>query len=339
MPLSTSEDFLYDTIKGLLTMTGGALGAGSGLLSGGTTSIPGAIVGAGLGGGMGESIKNYAKANQNIPVNLEDILKAIPVGASQEAGGQMIGKGLGYAANKIIDKAAPVSNAVQEILSSLKKSPTGKLETVFHGSAGSPIPNPVAQSNFSLGGQVFHTTPEQYVAEDFANLRKYRDAPSFEEAAKVPAFINEYYQKIVPELHLNYNSATQIGKQLGLSLPQAEEAMSAALPRGEYRLWPEILKQRAQEPSFVVPDEITEIGQQAADILKNQGIRRLSKAADVGPEIYNWHPEQDLFHKPTWDYALRQEQGQNDLNQLGKEAAQALINSFSTSLANTPRSK
>ncbi len=339
MPLSTSEEALYDLIKGALTMTGGAIGGGSGFLGGaGLGAIPGAVVGAGLGGGMGESIKNYAKANQGIPVNLEDILKAIPGGAAAELGGQALGKGLGYVAKKVIDKAAPTSRAVQELISSLKKSPSGKLETVYHGGTEA-IPNPVAKSNFSLGGQVFHTTPEQYVADQFAYLRSHRDAPSFEEAAKVPGIVNEYYQKIVPELHLNYNSAPEIARRLGLTLPQAEEAMSAALPRGEYRLWPEILKQRAQEPSFVVPDEIQEIGQQAVDILKSQGIRRLSKEADIGPEIYNFYPEEDLFHGPTWNKKLSQEQGMNDLNRLGKEAAQKIIDSFSTSLANTPRSK
>ncbi len=336
MPLSQNEDLLYDALKAIMTMTGGGIGAGSGFLGGlGVGALPGAVAGAGLGAGAGQAIKNYAKGVQGIPAPVSDVLKAIPTGGLQELGGQALGAGLGKVANKVIDKAAPVSNAVTQLLSQFKKSPTGEFETVYHGSAGAPVPNPIAQSAFSLGGQTFHTSPEQYVADQFANLRKYKNASSFEAAESVPGYINEYYQKIVPELHLNYNSAPEIGRRLGLTLPQSEEAISAALPRGEYRLWPELLKQRAQEPSFVVPEEIQQIGQQAADILKSQGIRRLSKEADVGPEIYNWFPHEDLFHKPTLDYALKQEQGQNQFNQIGKETIQKLIESLSRPVAQT----
>ncbi len=333
------ENALYDAIKGILSLTGGTLGAGTGLLTAGTTSVPGAIAGSALGYGAGESIKNFAKQMQDEPIDVLSPVKVLPEGAAMEAGGQMIGKGLGYVAGKVIDKAAPVSSAVKELVESLKRTPEGKLAVEYHGSAGNPIPNPVPRSFTGLGGQSFYTTPEQFMAEGYAKLRRHTGAPSFEAAEKVPEFLNAYYQKEVPEAVVNLSTAPEIGARLGLTPAQINEAMKASEDY-PYQLYAEMLRQKMLGmPTELLPESIKEVGQSAADILKAQGIQRIIKRSDLGPEVINFAPQENLFHKPTIDYALKQEQGFNDLNKQGKEAVQRMIDLLSTTTARAEKGR
>ncbi len=278
-----------------------------------------------MGAGAVESIKNFAKGMQDEPAPISNIIKAIPVGVAQEAGGQMVGKGLGYVAGKVIDKAAPVSRAVQELIQDFKRNPAGKLETVYHGSTV-PIPNPLPQSQTGLGGDTFFTTTSKPMSEAFAEFRKFRE-PLRSEGIK--SVINEYYQKAVPEASLNYETAPEIGRTLGLNADQIAKAIEFAKSEGNYRLYPEMLKQRMMSQSTeTLPESLRELGQNAADVLKSAGLRRMTKVADMGPETFNWMPHEDLFHKPTIDYAMKQEIAQNDLNKMGKSALENIIRSL-----------
>jgi len=225
MPLSHGEDFLYDLIKGALAMTGGTLGAGAGGVGGaGIGAVPGAMAGSALGYGAGESIKNFAKEMQNQPIDIMSPVKVLPEGAAMEAGGQMLGKGLRYLGGKLIDKAAPTSEAVQNLINSLKRNASGKLETVFHGSTES-IPNPnISQTQTGLGGNTFYTTPLKPMAEAFAEFRKLRE-PFFNDRSKIPSVINEYYQRPVQEAALNYDTAPEIGQKLGITPDKIQKAI------------------------------------------------------------------------------------------------------------------
>lgn len=328
------EDTAFNTLKAALSMGGGVVGAGLGTpigLGPGSplTALAGGTAGSALGYGAGEGLENLYKTYNNEPVDVLAPIKALPVGAAQELGGQMIGKGLGYVAGKIIDKARPTSDAVKELVNQLKRNPEGNLAIEYHGST-IPVAEPIAKAITGLGGDTFHTTPNKGLAEFFAAARKLRD----QEFIGQPGVINEYYLREVPEARIDFDTVSDIGDKLGLSKEAIETAIQKA-GKEPFKLYSELLKQRLLSQSVEeLPVSLRDIGANAAEALKNHGIRRFVKPVDLGGmETLNWHPQEDLFYKPLLDSKIQQELTGNAANRQGKESTQLLIDLLSKAVA------
>ena len=332
------NDALFDTIKDILTVGGGTIGAGSGLLDFGATSLPGALAGAGLGRGAGEAIKNLYKQQSNQPVDTNSPYKEIPAGSEMEMGGQVGGQLLGKMANALMPKETSA-----EILSRmLAQGSEGSPRIEMHGSDIS-IPNP--QKGFVKGGskgnQVFFTTPDPEVANSFGIKSIFMNNPEkfgFNTDKFPSPVINKYAMAPVNELKLtspiSMEKASDLGQTLGLKESDINESIKNSIYNGGIdsdMLWNQYLARHAGKslPSQI-GDSVQEAGNAMVDTLKNQGYRRFSTNMDPGfgsQETVHFYPEEDLYHIGSNKFNMNPQQ------QKISSPAQDLLNQISRSLA------
>lgn len=326
--MSPAEERFYNTISDILSIGGGILGAGGGSVAPGPGNLAGGLLGAGLGKGAGESIKQFAKRMQGQEADNLEVLKAIPEGAAQEMGGQILGKTAGAIASKAIDKIKPTSNEVQELIKGLRKTEDGTPTLEYHGSYVD-IPNPKADAKTGvLGNEVFFTTENKPLANMFAEYKLIKESPFPDLQSPV---VNEYYSREgVPTIKVDRLNLYEIGERIGLTPKQVDAALKysqeySGNPLG--RVYTEMIRELGATQKPPVP--IREAGQLAADKLKSQGIEKIIKQIDIGgEEIGHFYPERNLFYKPDMDRKLKEELLNKDINRKAKTIAQSLIESL-----------
>jgi hypothetical protein len=156
------REFVAPTVEMLGAAGGGLIGAGAGtLVAPGVGTVTGAVGGAGLGYGMAKEALNLAdiyiggKAPRQGAAQVTEPVRNILEGATFEAGGRVVGQGLGYVGGKIADmrqipkqKAAEIArNALgpdlPEVLNALKAA---KGQPLTAGQAAADINSPTFQA-------------------------------------------------------------------------------------------------------------------------------------------------------------------------------------------------
>lgn len=317
------EKILYNTITGTLSVGGGILG-----------NVPG----AGLGYAGGRSIEEFAKAMQGEKADVFGGVKAIPEGMAQEMGGQIIGKTIKPIITKMMPMKKESDALAQALVNSLKRDNKGQLIKESHGSNMIVSdPKPIARTGIG-GDNVFHTTPQDEIAEMFARYSQLKHG----EYDGMPSVVNKYYvTKNSPTITLDRKNIYEVANKIGLNQEEAEVAMQGALkeapksPMG--RLYNQMLRQLAMKQD--IPLTIREAGQLAAEKLQGHGYNRLQKDLDLGgQEILNWNPEQSLVYAPKADKALaameemKQNIIDNNLSKLLADKMSNLIGNTSTRL-------
>ncbi len=292
------DDILFNTIKNILTIAGGGVGAGSGLLSAGTTSIPGALAGAGLGRGMGEGIHNLYKQQSNQPIDVLAPFKAIPEGAGMEMGGQIGGQLIG----KLAEALKPMeSQSLKDVLA----TNNGGLRQEFHGS-NVPIENP--QKGFvqtgNKGNQVFFTTPNPEVAYGMGMRRSYlsNGPEAFEAGIEPQVVMNRYGMSKANEFELHspvsMARANELGSMLGLPQSEINESIKNSIRKGDIdadTLWIQFVARHNPEGEV---GSLHDVGNDVIQRMRDAGYRRLSVNMDPmasTKETIHFEPEQDLY--------------------------------------------
>ncbi len=294
----SAEDILFNTIKNILTITGGGIGASSGLADFGTTSIPGALAGAGLGRGIGEGIHNIYKQQSGQPMDTYAPFKAIPEGALMEAGGQVGGNLLGKVAESLLPAN---SQSLKDVLATNR----GGVRQEFHGSSV-PIESP--QKGFvqtgNKGNQVFFTTPNAEVASSMGLRRAFLDngPEAFNKGIFPEPVMNKYGMSKVNEMELHtpvsMAKANELGNILGLSKQDINDSIKNSIVKGDIdadTLWIQYL---ARNNSAGETGSVHDIGNDMIQKLKDAGYRRLSVNMDPmssPKETIHFEPEQDLY--------------------------------------------
>jgi hypothetical protein len=156
------REFVAPTVEMLGAAGGGLIGAGAGtLVAPGVGTVTGAVGGAGLGYGMAKEALNLAdiyiggKAPRQGAAQVTEPIRNVLEGATFEAGGRVVGQGLGYLGGKIADlrqipkqKAAEIArNALgpdlPEVLNALKAAQGQPLTA---GQAAANINSPTFQA-------------------------------------------------------------------------------------------------------------------------------------------------------------------------------------------------
>ncbi len=333
MPLSNAEQAFYNTLKSALALGGGALGASTGLLDVGSTSVPASVLGAGLGNAAGQSIENFANNMQGNPTSNSNIIPAAVNGGAADLAGQGLGAALNQGLSKIIDPSKITD--VSALVEGLKRNPEGDLNTVFHGGT-SKIENVIPSANSGVGGNAFYTTPDSTLARFFAGARK---AAGPNDATSV---LNSFYQKEVPELNVAQSNLGDVGQRLGLNSDQIDAARKASFGV-DFRAYPELLRQmqmQTMKPGEI-PINLRDAGSRAADILQNQGIQRLTNQSDLGPQILDWNGN-NLVSKPVLDSQMKnaKDLNANILDQLqGASNAGSLASNLAKALGFTQQNQ
>ena len=158
---SKIRDFVAPTVEALGAVGGGALGATAGTFGAGPVgTVAGGVAGAGLGYGLAKEGLEAAdvyfggKAPRKGAAQVVEPVKNVLEGATMEAGGRVLGQGLGYVAGKIADlrqlpqqKAAEIArNALgpdlDKVKNALAQAPTG----VTAGQATAGLNSPTWQA-------------------------------------------------------------------------------------------------------------------------------------------------------------------------------------------------
>jgi hypothetical protein len=156
------REFITPTVEMLGAAGGGLIGGGAGtLVAPGVGTVTGAVGGAGLGYGMAKEALNLAdiyiggKPPRQGAAQVTEPVRNILEGATFEAGGRVVGQGLGYLGGKIADlrqipkqKAAEIArNALgpdlPEVLNALKAA---KGQPLTAGQAAADINSPTFQA-------------------------------------------------------------------------------------------------------------------------------------------------------------------------------------------------
>ena len=156
------REFVAPTVEMLGAAGGGLIGAGAGtLVAPGVGTVTGAVGGAGLGYGIAKEALNLAdiyiggKAPRQGAAQVVEPVRNVLEGATFEAGGRVVGQGLGYLGGKIADlrqipkqKAAEIArNALgpdlPEVLNALKAA---KGQPLTAGQAAADINSPTFQA-------------------------------------------------------------------------------------------------------------------------------------------------------------------------------------------------
>jgi hypothetical protein len=129
------REFVTPTVEALGAIGGGALGATAGTFGAGPVgTVAGGVTGAGLGYGLAKEGLQAAdvyfggKAPRQGMAQVTEPVKNVLEGAAMEAGGQVIGKGLGYIGGKIAD---------------LRQIPTQKAAKIAQNALGEDLPQVV----------------------------------------------------------------------------------------------------------------------------------------------------------------------------------------------------
>ncbi len=333
------DDMLFNTIKNILTISGGLVGAGGGtMLEPGGGSVAGALAGSGLGRGLGQSIQNLYGQQSNRPIDPLAPYKAIPEGAGMELGGQVGGSLL----NKLYSSLAPeTTQSLKDVLA----TDNGKLRTEFHGS-NTKIDNP--QKGFvqtgNKGNQVFFTTPNYDVANSMGMRRSFLDngVEAFN-AGKMPEVtMNQYGMAKANQFDLHtpvsMAKANQLGNILGLSKSDINESIKNSIMKGDIdadSLWNQYLGRT--NPAGET-NSVHDVGNDMIEKLKNAGYRRMSVNIDpmASPkETIHFEPESDLYN-PSKLNALK-ERLSTPQKQESSQLSKALIDILSKSAVNQTR--
>lgn len=303
------EDMLFDAIKNILMIGGGGIGAASGLADFGTTSIPGALAGAGLGRGIGEGIHNIYKYNANKPMDTYAPFKAIPEGAGMEMGGQVGGQLLG----KIAQILKPTE--ITTLPGVLTTDSNNILRKEYHGSS-QPIMNPVAGrvNTGTKGSEGFYTTPSRDIAENMGGVSFFKQGLANMDGGTIPKpIITPYYMSRVNEMNIvppvSFKTANELGETLGMTKPEIDKAIMTSLNThgsidGEH-LWETFSRMKE-----VTGNDYRETGAVMTDAMKKAGYRRLKVNMDPGSkpaETFHYYPEEDLY--PLGSEKLKELQG------------------------------
>ncbi len=291
------DDILFDTIKNILMLGGGGVGAASGLLDAGTTSIPGAIVGAGLGRGMGEGIHNLYKQQSGKSIDTYAPFKAIPEGATMEMGGQAGGALLGKLAQLIKPTEITTLPGV------LTTDSNNILRKEYHGSS-EPIMSPVAGrvNTGTKGSEGFYTTPSRDIAENMGGVSFFKQGLANMDGGAIPKpIITPYYMSRVNEMNIvppvSFKTANELGETLGMTKPEIDKAIITSLNThgsidGEH-LWETFSRMKEMRGN-----DYRETGAVMTDAMKKAGYRRLKVNMDPGSkpaETFHYYPEEDLY--------------------------------------------
>ncbi len=288
---------LFDAIKNILTIGGGGIGAASGLLDAGTTSIPGALLGAGLGRGAGEGIHNLYKQQSGQPIDTYSPFKAVPEGAIMEAGGQVGGALLG----KLAQALRP--NEIVTLPGVLASDADNVLRREYHGS-DRPIMEPVTGrvNTGTKGSEGFYTSPSREIAENMGGMSFFKNGTADLSGGNIPkTVVTPYYMARVNELNIvppvSYANAVSLGENLGMSKEEINKAISNSLNThgtidGEH-LWETFSRMKEMTGS-----DYRDTGGLMTDAMKKAGYRRMVVNMDPGSkpaETFHYYPEEDLY--------------------------------------------
>ncbi len=301
---TTSEDLdakigqpLINALKAALTIGGGVVGSEAG--------PAGAVGGAGLGNAAGQSLENTYKTllfgNNAVPSAIHRLPEAAVQGAGAEMGGQVLGKGL----NAILSNTLREPVSQQSLKDYLATDNNNILRSEYHGSS-EPIMNPVVgKADSTKGRDVFFTSPEKALANNFATLRAYQkmDPEVFNKGTLPQGNITPYFMSKVNTLNfaspVSFEKANEVGQLMGISKDDVTKSILESMNQhgnidGEH-LWEKFAMLRNMEGEYGSP---ADVGGKMTDILKNAGYRRLLVNMDPGvpqKETVHFFPEEDLY--------------------------------------------
>jgi hypothetical protein len=158
---SKVRDFVAPTVEMLGAVGGGLVGAGAGtLVAPGVGTVTGAVGGAGLGYGIAKEALNLAdiyiggKAPRQGAAQVTEPVRNVLEGATYEAGGRVLGQGVGYLGGKIADlrqipkqKAAEIArNALGPDLAAVQNALAQAPANVTAGQATAGLNSPTWQA-------------------------------------------------------------------------------------------------------------------------------------------------------------------------------------------------
>lgn len=172
------REFVTPTVEALGAIGGGALGATAGTFGAGPVgAVVGGVTGAGLGYGIAKEGLEAAdvyfggKAPRKGAAQVVEPVKNIIEGAAMEAGGQVLGKGLGYAIGKVADlRQVPAQKAAKIARNALGED----LPQVINVLRNAPANANVAEITAKFENPGWQALIENALAKDSQFVRKLR---------------------------------------------------------------------------------------------------------------------------------------------------------------------